>query len=649
MKEKKVPIELSFDDALPYIKDFFNSDNALINTFEALFSYMYKLDNDFIVRCNAQIIGIAKAKEFYRFYISQKADGYFIKFKQCSVDRLFAPGNITQYYVLCDECNCFFKENIDKLQIKEPDVTSQNPISNTGNNTNIWFSLHEKVKKSLETSDTVPNSNYVDEIYSKLINIIAEATFDTTVMDLQSGDIIRNRFLLDKPVTLAVLGEKYGVSRERVRQIAQKRWRLLTQKLRNPNTKNFISYQKNLQNCLLDIPDDMLICIIAKISERNDNVGSFLKQTAAPPSLRNDFQNALSEYAIAEKTDAKNNQCTNPKTIKSAEKIKDSVNIVEYISSRQELNISDNSILGKCPICGNPKSFVVYPKSKSFFCFSCGFGGDIFAYVMKTESLDFKSAVSKLKDIASISAPDDLMRDVALFYHSQLKTNAKAKDAIELLRAWGVNEKSTARLGIGYHDDSFNCLIDYMTSQKQYSFLQLKKANLIAISNKKKYYDKMRNSIIIPTINLNKKVICFDYYILDENRFWRYPNTSEFTRSDNLYSLNIAASTEKKSVIVVSSYKDYFKLLGLGISNVVSTYFPRISNNQLNILKKHFKVIMPFVPPYVDFSICNSYCKSNDMFCDNIDLQDCASPTEYLQKYGTQDIIKKTEQYEKLQ
>jgi len=334
--------------------------------------------------------------------------------------------------------------------------------------------------------------------------------------------------------------------------------------------------------------------------------------------------------------------------------IKSKNDIVNYISSKQGLFKRGKNYHRKCPVCGNPESFVVYPETNSFYCFACSIGGDIITYVMKTKKVDYKAAVSELASIAGISLPEikpslsNLMRDAAIFYHSQLKMNSKAKSAIDQLHAWGIKGKTIVQLGIGFHDNSFNCLIEYMTKQKSYTIAQLEEANLIAKSPKGNYCDKMRNSIIIPTIDAEGNVVCFDYYIIDKAQLYKYPNSDKFAWSNHIYSLNLAVRSEKKSVIIVSSYEDYFKLFGLGITNVVATYLPRITSGQLDPLKKHFKVIMPFLPQYVNFSACDQYCKNNEIFCEDIRLQGCDSPIEYLDKYGVDTILKKIAEFERI-
>ena len=54
-----------------------------------------------------------------------------------------------------------------------------------------------------------------------------------------------------------------------------------------------------------------------------------------------------------------------------------------------------------------------------------------------------------------------------------------------------------------------------MTKQKSYSVEALEEAKLAIKSSKGTLFDKMRNSIIIPTIDKDGKVVCFDFYVLD--------------------------------------------------------------------------------------------------------------------------------------
>ena len=168
---------------------------------------------------------------------------------------------------------------------------------------------------------------------------------------------------------------------------------------------------------------------------------------------------------------------------------------------------------------------------------------------------DSVKVINKIKNIDTveyISSQQDatidiskLMREAALYYHSQLKSNSKASIAIDILHSWGIKGKTIVQLGIGFHDNSFNSFMNYMIKQKSYLITQLEEAKLVLQSAKGNYYDKMRNSIIIPTIDANGNVVCFDFYITNKQQLFKYPNTKYFERSQNLYSYNLAIKSKE--------------------------------------------------------------------------------------------------------
>jgi hypothetical protein len=75
----------------------------------------------------------------------------------------------------------------------------------------------------------------------------------------------------------------------------------------------------------------------------------------------------------------------------------DIVAVVEGYGIR--LRKAGNSFRGKCPM-HNGKSFgslAVYPEDKTWWCYGCNEGGDIFDFIEKMESVDFQEAVSRVK------------------------------------------------------------------------------------------------------------------------------------------------------------------------------------------------------------------------------------------------------------
>lgn len=117
--------------------------------------------------------------------------------------------------------------------------------------------------------------------------------------------------------------------------------------------------------------------------------------------------------------------------------------------------------------------------------------------------------------------------------------------------------------------------------------------------------------------------------------------------SDDKSEPNASSISAKVIVFVPSLYEDYFKLIGLGFTNVVSTYLPKITEAQLTLLKQKFKVVILIANQYVNAAACSKYCRENNMYCDQIDLQGCSSVVEYIEK-NSNAIIDKVDEYERI-
>ena len=73
------------------------------------------------------------------------------------------------------------------------------------------------------------------------------------------------------------------------------------------------------------------------------------------------------------------------------------VDMVEVVSGRTALRRAGARFTGRCPFHEErTPSFSVNPTEKLFYCFGCGKGGDLIAFVRETEGLDFGAAVEGL-------------------------------------------------------------------------------------------------------------------------------------------------------------------------------------------------------------------------------------------------------------
>src|ERR687891_1821343 len=74
--------------------------------------------------------------------------------------------------------------------------------------------------------------------------------------------------------------------------------------------------------------------------------------------------------------------------------------IVDVVSARTPLRRASGSrFTGRCPFHEErTPSFSVNPVEKLYYCFGCGKGGDVIAFVRETENLDFVGTVEWLAE-----------------------------------------------------------------------------------------------------------------------------------------------------------------------------------------------------------------------------------------------------------
>ena len=136
----------------------------------------------------------------------------------------------------------------------------------------------------------------------------------------------------------------------------------------------------------------------------------------------------------------------------------------------------------------------------------------------------------------------------------------------------GISHKILNKFGIGYADEQWRSLYDYLTA-KGFDEKKLFDAGLLSRS-KGRYYDKFRDRLIFPIINTRGKVIGFGGRAIGNNepKYLNSPETSVFSKKHNLYGLNITRSYIQKSdrAILVEGYMDTISLYQHGVRNVAA-------------------------------------------------------------------------------
>jgi DNA primase len=288
------------------------------------------------------------------------------------------------------------------------------------------------------------------------------------------------------------------------------------------------------------------------------------------------------------------------------EDILDKVDIVEIISSYIPLKRAGRNFKALCPFHHEKTpSFIVSPDRQIFHCFGCSESGNAFKFLMRYERMEFLEAAEVLAKKAGVILPSSQKQDgrslslstqlykvnelASQFYQNYLESNAGLKAKNYLFRR-SLSEETINTLQLGLASDKWDNLLNYLRSKNINLTLQ-EKAGLIISKDTGGYYDRFRNRIIFPIIDVRSRVLGFGARVLDEAlpKYINSPETPTYTKGKNLYGLNLAKDSiiEKDSVVVVEGYLDFAIPYQGGLKNIVASLGTALTPEQVRILKRY--------------------------------------------------------------
>lgn len=281
----------------------------------------------------------------------------------------------------------------------------------------------------------------------------------------------------------------------------------------------------------------------------------------------------------------------------------DQLNIVDVVGEKVALKKTGKNYKGSCPFHSEKTpSFIVNEEWQGYHCFGCGAGGNAISFVMESENLDFLTALETLAERYHIdltayrtkneTASLDLKayyeanRRAALVYYKNLQAGGKAK---EYFLSRGLSEQTLIHFGLGYAKDAWQDL--YQELQGKIPNEILKDCGLFG-EGARGYYDRFRDRIIFPIIDLRRRVIGFGARTMDPHGIPKYLNTQDtpvFNKSYHLYGLNLAKDHrgKEKRIYLVEGYMDVISLYDKGIGNAVASLGTAFTVEQAKLLERY--------------------------------------------------------------
>ncbi|MEQ8253419.1 MAG: DNA primase [Smithellaceae bacterium] len=345
------------------------------------------------------------------------------------------------------------------------------------------------------------------------------------------------------------------------------------------------------------------------------------------------------------------------------EEIKSRIDIVELVAQYVTLKKAGRNYLGLCPFHQEKTpSFTVNREKQIFYCFGCGEGGNAVTFLMKIASKTFPEAIKELAEKTGVVLPSwqdskdsrqknslreniaELNLTAAQQYARNLHSPA-GKGARDYLEARGIRPETIKHFRLGYAEDSWRSLTDYM-EKSGLSLKTAEQAGLVIAGKEGKFYDRFRGRLIFPIENVFGDTIAFGGRILDkgEPKYLNSPESPLYTKGRNLYGLNKTREEirQKGFALIVEGYFDLISLWNAGIGNVVASLGTALTREQLELLRRYtLEVVALFDPDEAGRKALNRSLElflSMNMRARALVLPEGLDPDDYVNKFGREKL-----------
>jgi len=287
------------------------------------------------------------------------------------------------------------------------------------------------------------------------------------------------------------------------------------------------------------------------------------------------------------------------------EKVIEANDIIDVISEYVELKKAGKEFKGLCPFHREKTpSFMVSQEKQVYHCFGCNASGNVVTFIMDIENLTFKEAIEFLADRVGITLEETVLTEreyqrkklideiykvnkLATMYFYNKLFSEEGRQALTYIRKRGLTEATIKKFGIGYSSPHGNGLLNFL-KEKGYTESFLVKAGLLSQKNNR-YYDRFRNRVMFPIIDVKGNVIGFGGRSIDDSlpKYLNTPETEVFKKGKTLFAINFAKKTQQDKFIIVEGYMDAISLHQAGIDCAVASLGTALTEDQARLIKRY--------------------------------------------------------------
>lgn len=283
------------------------------------------------------------------------------------------------------------------------------------------------------------------------------------------------------------------------------------------------------------------------------------------------------------------------------DELRQRLSIVDVVSRRVPLNKKGQNFWGCCPFHNEKTPSFSVSEDKGFYhCFGCGEHGDIISFVMKSENVDFKTAIRELADMAGLKVPEYKPRDpeqiareesyvgitdrAATVFEQKLFDPIGAH-ALEYVRRRGFTDDMIKKYRIGYAPKN-NIISNTFTNVKNDALM----ATGLVRRGEYGLYDFFRDKLMFPIFNAHGSIVAFSGRSLDgsEPKYINTTDTEMFHKRQTIFGFNFARDAIHRAnrSIVVEGQIDAIQMQCHGFGETVAPLGTALTADHIAILCK---------------------------------------------------------------
>ncbi|MDB9744488.1 DNA primase [Pelagibacteraceae bacterium] len=289
------------------------------------------------------------------------------------------------------------------------------------------------------------------------------------------------------------------------------------------------------------------------------------------------------------------------------DEIKLRLKVSQVVGKSVQLKKRGKEFIGLSPFKNEKSpSFTVNDEKEFYHCFSSGEHGNIFDFLMKTNSIGFGEAVRSLAAEAGMQPYrfsnfdkkkdlrfqnyKNIFKDYSNYFHQQLFQESN-KEALDYLVNRKLNKDIIGEFKLGYVPWKNNF---YEELLKKYTEEDINLTGLYYKHDKTgKYVDRFNSRIIFPVNNIVGDTVAFGGRIIRDSRLAKYinsPETEFYKKGNMIFNLDKAKNSrvETDEVLIVEGYMDVLGVYSSGIKNVIANSGTALTERQIDLIWKFF-------------------------------------------------------------